>query len=88
MLNQDFIRNLSQRAARLFPGATAMQQEIEAKMYALLKDSFERLNLVTREEFEAQLQVLERAQQTITTLEARVQELEQQLGDNKPEQQS
>lgn len=80
MLSNEFIQNLSNKAASIFPAATSMQKEIESKLYELLQSSFSKLNLVTREEFDSQLAVLSRTQQTITELEAKITllELEQQ----------
>ena len=45
---------------------------------ALLMQGFAKLDLVTREEFDVQAQVLARAREQLTALEARVAELEAQ----------
>lgn len=79
MLNQDFIEQLSRKAADLFPLASDMRDDVESKMEALLQKSFSRLNLVTREEFDARAEALQRTQATISQLEARVAELEAAL---------
>jgi BMFP domain-containing protein YqiC len=47
-------------------------------MRALLTQGFSKLDLVTREEFDIQSQVLARAREQLTLLEARVAELETQ----------
>lgn len=76
MLSQDFIEEFSRKAAALFPAAEALRSDLEAQLGALLQRSFGRLNLVTREEFEAQAQTLARCEETIAALEAKVAELE------------
>lgn len=81
MLNQDFIRQLSQRAADMFPGAEHLREDFRKRLESLLQDSFERLNIVTRDEFDAQLAVLERTRETVAGLEQQVASLEQALAD-------
>lgn len=53
-------------------------KDIEKNMRALLAQGFAKLDLVTREEFDIQAQVLARAREQLTALEARVTELEAQ----------
>lgn len=81
MLNQDFIRKLSHRAAEMFPGAEHLREDFQRRLESLLQDSFDRLNIVTRDEFEAQLAVLERTRATVAELEQQVASLEQALAD-------
>ena len=76
MINNEFIRNLSAKAAQLFPGAGAVQQDVEKRLYELLQTTFARLNLVSREEFESQREILERASATVLELERKVAALE------------
>lgn len=84
MLSNEFIQSLSRQAAQIFPAAKAMQKEIERNLYDLLKGSFSRLKLVTREEFDTQLAVLEKASQTICELENKIAELGKQIQAMKP----
>ncbi len=51
-------------------------KDIEKNMRALLTQGFAKLDLVTREEFDIQAQVLARAREQLTALEARIAELE------------
>lgn len=51
-------------------------KDIEKNMRALLVQGFAKLDLVTREEFDIQAQVLARAREQLTALEARIAELE------------
>lgn len=53
-------------------------KDIEKNVRAMLMQGFAKLDLVTREEFDVQAEVLARARQQLTALEARVAELEAQ----------
>ena len=53
-------------------------KDIEKNVRALLAQGFAKLDLVTREEFDVQAQVLARTREKLTALEARVEELEAQ----------
>ena len=53
--------------------------DLERNLKALLAGFFSRLDLVTREEFDVQRQVLLRTREKIERLEARVAELEERL---------
>ena len=56
--------------------ATSPARDVEKNLRALVGSFFDRFDLVTRDDFEAQKRVLERAQARITELEARLGELE------------
>lgn len=77
MLDNDILRDLSARISRLMPMAAGVREDVEKGVHDILQSTFARLNLVTREEFEAQLKVLERAEQTIASLEEKIAALEQ-----------
>jgi BMFP domain-containing protein YqiC len=76
MLNHDFLQTLSRKAADLFPAAEAARTKLEKEMYALLQASLGKLQLVTREEFDAQRELLARADARIADLEQRIAKLE------------
>jgi len=67
---EDFQKNMSEMIAKS-PAA-----DIERNVKAMMAQTFSRLDLVTREEFDVQTQLLERALARITALESRVQALE------------
>ncbi|MGB6104455.1 MAG: accessory factor UbiK family protein [Pusillimonas sp.] len=67
---EDFQKNMSELIAKS-PAA-----DIERNVKAMMAQTFSRLDLVTREEFDVQAQLLERALARITALESRVQALE------------
>ncbi len=56
--------------------ANSPARDVEKNMRAVLASLFDRFDLVTREDFEAQKRVIERTRARITELERRVQELE------------
>ncbi len=61
--------------------ANSPARDIEKNVKAMLGSAFSRLDLVTREEFDVQREVLAHARQKLTELEARVAELEARLGE-------
>jgi ubiquinone biosynthesis accessory factor UbiK len=61
------------------PAMRSMQQDLEANFRAVLRSTLSRMDLVTREEFDAQAKVLERTRAKADALEARLAELERQL---------
>ena len=58
----------------------ALRTDLEAHAGRVLRDVTRRLDLVSREEFDAQSRVLARSRELITALEARVAELEKKQG--------
>lgn len=58
------------------PALRAMQQDLEAGFRAVLRERLSQLDLVTRDEFEAQSRVLERTRSRLEALEARLATLE------------
>lgn len=77
MLNPNLLDELSKRLSELIAASPAKDMEKNAR--ALLSGMFSRLDLVTREEFDVQREVLSRARERLNVLEARVSELEAQL---------
>lgn len=55
------------------------KQDLEKNFHIILQNTFHQLELVTREEFDAQTKVLARSRKKIEDLEARIRELEQNL---------
>lgn len=54
-------------------------EDLERNFRALLKSGLERMELVSREEFDVQRAVLERTREKLETIEARLAELERHL---------
>ena len=61
---------------RVPPGLRSVQQDLEANFRAVLRERLSRLDLVSRDEFEAQTKVLERTRARLEALEARLTEME------------
>ena len=71
-------------ARRLFesvpPALRSMQQDLEANFRAVLRSSLGKLDLVTRDEFDTLVKVLERTRAKLEMLEEKVKALEAQAG--------
>lgn len=66
-------------ARALPPGLLQMREDMEKNIRAALTSTFTKLDLVTREEFEVQAQVLLRTREKLEALEKRVEQLEQSV---------
>lgn len=76
MMNTKIFEDLSAKLSEAVNSSPA--KDIEKNIRALLAQGFTKLDLVTREEFDIQAQVLARAREQLAALEARVTELEAQ----------
>jgi len=82
MINPALIAKIGQQIASLMPEqAKATQQEVERSMHAILQGAFAKLDLVTRDEFDAQTAVLHRTREKVEQLEGLLAQLEQQIKD-------
>jgi hypothetical protein len=79
MINNELLNDISKAISGLIPMADEIRKDVERGIHEVLEGAFTRLNLVTREEFDAQQKVLTRAEQTISTLEEKIEKLEQSL---------
>jgi BMFP domain-containing protein YqiC len=71
---------LAQRLVQALPvGVRELQHDVEKNLRAGLTSTFNKLNLVTREEFEVQSAVLARTRAKLEDLEAQIAGLEKQL---------
>jgi BMFP domain-containing protein YqiC len=80
MFNPKFFDDISAKLSEAVANSPAKDFEKNAR--ALLAQGFSKLDLVTREEFDIQTQLLARTQQKLVALQAQVTELEAQR--NKP----
>lgn len=78
MLNKNIIDEINSKVSDILQNSPA--KDVERNMRAALSGVFSRLDLVTRDEFDVQQNVLQRTREKLTQLEAKVSELEQQLG--------
>lgn len=82
MLNPRLLDDISARISQL--AANSPAKDLEKNARAFLGGVLGRLELVTREEFDVQKEVLTRARTRLDTLEARVAELEARLAGRDP----
>ena len=78
MFNTKFIDDLARQISESIPtGVKGMQEDVQKNIHTLLQGALSRLDLVTREEFDAQSQVLARTREKLEQLEQLVTELEE-----------
>lgn len=71
---QSLLAELQQRVSELFRNSPAV--DVERNLKAMLAQTFQRVDLVTRDEFDTQLERLSRLQERIASLEKRLAERE------------
>jgi BMFP domain-containing protein YqiC len=81
-MNEKLLSDLSEKLAAMAGGNPA--QDFQRNARALLASAFARLDLVSREEYDVQAQVLARAREKLEVLERRVAELERARGASGP----
>lgn len=74
----DIARRLS---AAVPPGATALGREIQDQFRAILSAALERLDVVSRSEFDVQRCILLRTREKLESLEQRIAQLEASLAE-------
>ena len=65
---------------RVPPAVRSLQADLESNFRAVLRERLSKLDLVSRDEFDAQARVLERTRAQLEALEARLAELESTSG--------
>lgn len=73
---------LAARLVRAVPGMSAMRTELEQNFRALLRSHLDRLDLVSRERFDTQAELLARTRAQLEALEARIRALENESQTN------
>jgi BMFP domain-containing protein YqiC len=77
MFNTKFIDDLARQISESIPtGVKGMQEDVQKNIHTLLQGALSRLDLVTREEFDAQSQVLARTREKLQQLEQLIDEIE------------
>ena len=77
MLNAKSLDELAARIGKAFEGSPA--KDLEKNVKAMLQSGLARLDLVTRQEFELQADVLRKTREKVELLETRVAELEARM---------
>jgi len=76
-MTPSFIDELAKRLSDAIPpGPRQLGEDMEKNLKAVLQSAFAKMNLVSREEFDVQSQVLARTRAMVETLEKQVKELE------------
>ena len=81
MGNSQFFEDLSLKIKQLINGSPA--GDLEKNLRALLQGAFTKLELVSREEFEVQAEVLRVTRERLEALQARVAQLENIAGEER-----
>lgn len=77
-MNNESVDNIASKLADAVPeGLRAVRDDLEKNFRSVLRSSLNKLDLVTREEFEVQRAVLARTREKLAALEAKLKELEQ-----------
>ncbi len=80
MINDNLIRSLGEQLGRFVSDARS-REDMQQSLNTIVQNVFARLDLVTREQFDAQLETLERTRDQLERLEAEVTRLQGQLTD-------
>jgi len=81
MINRDSFDQLAQQIGNLF-GQSTVPQDIQRNLRALIQSGLAKMDVVTREEFDAQAAILERTRTKLDELEKQLAALTEQLTTN------
>ena len=82
MLDPKKLEDLAKQIADAVPpGVKNMAEEAEGRVKTVLQSQLSKLDLVTREEFDIQSQVLIRTREKLDAMESRIAELETKLAE-------
>ncbi|MFY0678240.1 MAG: accessory factor UbiK family protein [Neptuniibacter sp.] len=83
MINPQLIEGLTEQFTQILSGDTKLpgQESLQQQVKSVLQGTFDRLDLVSREEFDAQKAVLLRTREKVEALENKLAELESSLND-------
>ena len=82
MTRSTFFNDLQSKIGQVFENSPA--KDLEKNVKAMLSQGFSRLDLVSREEFDVQMQVLAKTRAKVDALEARLAELEALVRERPP----
>ena len=77
MLNSSFINDLSNKIRELVKNSPL--DDMDTNIHALIQGAFTKLELISREEFDIQAEVLLNTRDKLTLLEAKLAELEEKF---------
>lgn len=77
MIDTNTLNDLTQKLSSLLPADIGiLKQDLEKNIRATLQSAFQKLDLVTREEFDVQAELLVRTREKLDALEKKMSELE------------
>ena len=77
MFNSPFIADLSNKIRELVKNSPL--EDMDKNIHALIQGAFTKMELISREEFDVQAEVLRSTREKLTQLEAKLAELEEKL---------
>jgi len=77
MINAQFLNDLSNKIKEIVNSSPLA--DLDKNIHALIQGAFTKMELVSREEFDVQAEVLRNAREKLTKLEAKLADLELQL---------
>lgn len=84
MKHKAFLDDLSEKLSNALPqNLLQIKKDLEKNFHAILMSSFNKLDLVTREEFDAQTKVLARTRKKVEELEEIIKALEKMIAKKK-----
>lgn len=84
MVSQDRISRLAQQIGERLQGASQAPEEMQKGIQQVVRGAFDRLELVSREDFDILMDVLQRTRGRVEALEKQVAELEKVVQANQP----
>ena len=81
MLNSDKVNELSNKIREIFKNSPVM--DLEKNLNALLKGAFTKMELISREEFDVQAEVLRNTRSKLELLESKIAALETEFSTQK-----
>jgi len=80
MFDNKTIEELADKLSKVLPpGFDTLQKDVQKSFRAILTETFKKLDLVTRQEFDVQSEVLLRTREKVEALEKTISALEQSL---------
>lgn len=78
MLKNPFIQDFVEQASKVIPGGAQAREDVQKNLQALAQSTLSKLDLVSRDEFEVQAQVLQRTRAKVEALEQQLNQLLEQ----------
>jgi len=80
MIEPKIFDDIAQKLGAVLPeGLQVVQRDVEKNFKTILQSSFARMDLVTREEFDVQVEVLKRSREKLDAMEKQIAALEAKL---------